>query len=87
MGQRWNADGTPIGDNFQVNQSTIGLSSPRVASDPSGNFVVAWNANPHALARRFDSHGAALGDEFEVAEYTTGSQYASGVAMSTAASS
>jgi hypothetical protein len=82
-GQRWQADGTPIGDNFQVNTSTpTDLQNPRVAADPSGNFVVTWSTTTHAVARRFDSNGAPLDDEFEVAEYTTGTQYATGVAMS-----
>jgi hypothetical protein len=82
-GQRWNADGTPIGGNFQINASTPGfLAPPRVASDPSGNFVVTWTSNADAVARRFDSNGAALGGEFIVNQYTTGSQYASAVAMS-----
>jgi len=84
-GQRWNADGTPIGGNFQVNTSTsTDLSVPLVASDPSGNFVVTWSTTAHAIARRFDSNGAALAEDFEVAEYTTGSQAATGIAMSAA---
>ena len=84
-GQRWNADGTPIGTTFQVNTSTpTDLSRPLVAADPSGNFVVTWSTTAHAVARRFDSNGAPLGDEFEVAAYTTGTQDATGVAMSAA---
>jgi hypothetical protein len=83
LGQRWNADGTPIGGNFQVNQSTSTyFTIPRVASDPSGNFVVTWSTTDHALARRFDSSGAALADEFPVAAYTTGNEDATGIAMS-----
>jgi hypothetical protein len=57
---------------LQVNTSTpSNLKNPRVASDPSGNFVVTWSTTAHAVARRFDSQGAPLDDEFEVAEYTT----------------
>jgi hypothetical protein len=82
-GQRRQADGTVVGGNFQVNTSTpSNLLLPQVASDPSGNFVVTWNTTSHALARRYDSNAAPLGDEFQVAEYTTGTQYATGVAMS-----
>jgi len=82
-GQRWNADGTPIGGNFQVNQSTSTyFTAPHVASDPSGNFVVIWSTSDHALGRRFDSNGAPLADEFAVAAYTTGSDDATGIAMS-----
>lgn len=65
FGRRFGADGTPLGDSFQINTSTA-LSPPRVACDPSGNFVVAWSSNHELVARRFDSNGASLGDPFPV---------------------
>ena len=61
-----------------------------MASDPSGNFVVTWTANSgppsysEIVARRFDSNGAPLGDEFAVNQFTTGTQSASHVALSAA---
>jgi hypothetical protein len=42
--QRYDEAGTPRGGEFSVNAFTTGQQSiPAVASDPSGNFVVAWH--------------------------------------------
>ena len=49
QGQRYDANGTPVGDEFQVNTYTANdqfvsfLSS--VASDSKGNFVVVWESD------------------------------------------
>ena len=88
-GQRWDSDGTPLGDNFQINTLTAAVATnPYVASDPSGNFVVTWMSDPggniEVVARRFDSNGTPLGDEFPVNVFTTGHQSPFGVAMSAA---
>ena len=41
--QRFLADGNPLGGEFQVNTYTTGYQAgAAVASDASGNFVVAW---------------------------------------------
>ena len=88
-GRRFDADGTPLGGNFQVNTSTpLKTTYPHVASDPSGNFVVAWTSTSvtgaEVMARRFDSNGAPLGDEFQVNLFSVGFQTAGGAAMSPA---
>ena len=88
-GRRFEADGTPLGGNFQINTTTpTNTSNPHVASDPSGNFVAAWRwesaTDEEVKARRFDSNGVALGDEFPVNVFTTGEQRLGGVAMSPA---
>ncbi len=88
-GQRFDSDGTPLGANFQVNTSTsLATADPFVASDPSGNFVASWTSGEgdasDAAARRFDSNGAPLGDEFLVNVHTTGFQRPYGVANSPA---
>jgi len=88
-GRRFDADGTALGGNFPVNTSTpLNAFSPHVASDPSGNFVVTWTSydasSADVMARRFDSNGAPLGDEFTVNVFTSGVQRASGIAMSPA---
>ena len=84
-GRRFDSDGAPIGDDFQVNTSSTPISSPHVASDPAGNIVVAWTTSGAAggdvMARLFDSHGAPRGDEFPVNAFTSGDQVASGAAM------
>ena len=47
FGQRFAADGSPIGAEFQVNTYTTGMQSDgSVALDDAGNFVVVWEENP-----------------------------------------
>lgn len=66
------ADGTPVGGEFKVDVSEIGVDNwtPAVAVGPSGDFVVAWVAardgDCDVVARRFDPQGLALTDEFTV---------------------
>jgi hypothetical protein len=81
FGQRFAASGARRGGEFQVNSFTTGnQSSPRVASDASGNFVVVWTGqgqdgnNYGVFGRRFDATGAPQGSEFQVNTYTTGLQ-------------
>src|SRR5437867_462885 len=86
-GQRFNAAGTPLGSDFQVNSYTTSYQrSPAVASDQNGNFVVAWESYAQdgslygIFGRRFDSAGTPQGSEFRVNSYTTFGQVAPRVA-------
>jgi hypothetical protein len=82
--RRFDVDGTPLGDAFPVNTSTLAADSPQVDSDDSGNFVIVWTAtgtSDEVAARLFDSHGAPVTDEFVVNAFTTDTQDAGGVAM------
>jgi S-layer homology domain len=82
--RRFDADATPLGDAFQVNESTSYADSPQVDSDDSGNFVIVWTATgttDEVAARVFNSHGAPVTGEFVVNAYTTDTQDAGGVAM------
>jgi hypothetical protein len=80
LGRRVGLDGTPLGDEFPINTSTwvVPYNPPDVSADPAGNFVVTWSSVPTyssdatIRARRFDSHGAPLGDEFQVQAGTWG---------------
>jgi len=74
--QIYQDDGTPLGDNFKVNDD-VGSAlqyCPAVAVDPNLNFVIAWidrrNGDPNTdwevYAQRFSSDGTALGDNFIV---------------------
>ena len=86
-GRRFDASWTPLGESFLVTASGLVLvSSPHVASDPSGNFVATWTSDPggDVVARGFDTHGDPLGYEFAVNLFTPGAQSTSGVAMSPA---
>jgi hypothetical protein len=88
-GRRFEPDGTPLGGSFVVNTSTTHNNfRPHVASDPSGNFVVAWTqtsaSGTEAMARRFGSNGTPLGDEFQVNVFSGGPHQVGGAAMSPA---
>ena len=86
--RRFDASGAPLGNTFAVNVVTLlSVSDPTIASDASGNFVVAWTrlhptAAHDVAARAFDSAGAPITGEFVVNAYTTGNQHAGGVAKS-----
>ena len=56
------ADGTPLASNeFKVNQQTTGdQTSPEVAIDENGNFIVVWLDGGVIMQRRFSSTGTPL---------------------------
>ena len=75
--QRFDSEGLPQGGEFQVTRREK-ARWPSVASDLSGNVVFAWadaaRGRLNVYAERYDSAGAALGDEFRVNSYTTSDQ-------------
>ena len=93
-GQRYAFDGTALGAQFQINTYTSYFQSrPRVAADAVGDFVVAWDSygsastdttNLSIQGQRYASDGTALGSEFQVNTYTTGSQNTPSIAMDAA---
>jgi len=74
--QRYAADGTPIGDNFKVNddQGSAGPEYPAVAMDAAGNFVVVWqdrrNDDWDIYAQRYAADGTPIGNNFKVNDNT-----------------
>jgi len=80
QGQRYDANGVPVGDQFQVNAyTTYSQNSPDVAADAQGNFVVVWGGYTSHTDRtiqgqRFDTNGVSVGSEFQVDSYTTNGQ-------------
>jgi len=69
--RRFAQDGSPISSEFAINEATPGSQwGPAVATDASGNFVVAWNGpdgGEHAVfARLFTANGTPLGGDFQV---------------------
>jgi hypothetical protein len=82
--RRFDADGNPLGDQFQVNTYTTGFQShPTLAGDPLGGFVVIWQSDGSSgsdssgssvQAQRFDPSGAPIGGEIQVNTYTTDDQ-------------
>ncbi len=90
QGQRYAADGSPAGEEFQVNAHTPGIQSdPVVAMDAAGNYVVTWfsqtsvgSDNGYSIqGQRFAADGSSLGAQFQVNTYTTNSQRTPSVAM------
>lgn len=82
------SNGNPLTSVFQVEQRTTSDQIwAGVAADAFGNFVVTWTSERHdgtlrsIYARRFDSTGAALTDEFRVNVTRGGLQRNSSIAM------
>jgi hypothetical protein len=88
FGQRFDATGQALGSEFQANSYTTSTqTTPSVASDAAGNFVVTWESTSNqdgdswgVFGQRYDSAGVAQGDEFQINTYTTGPQDSSSVA-------
>jgi hypothetical protein len=89
--QRFDPNCSRVGEEFQINTSASGnQTEPAVAMDPTGGFVVTWqgpssidDANEDIFARRFDSSGVPLGEEFCVNTHTGDDQrYASATVTS-----
>ena len=84
QGQRYAADGTPQGSQFQANSHTFGFQGgTSVARHSNGEFVVVWqsatstgndNSFNSIQARRFDTDGTPKGAEFQVNSYTSSAQ-------------
>jgi len=79
LGRLFNADGSPVGDEFVINSTTDGLQvEPSIAALPGGGFVVAYDSfdlpsAPDMRARIFDANGAPVGDDFVVNSTTNSS--------------
>jgi hypothetical protein len=94
VAQRYDATGTPLGPEFQVNTyTTNNQESPRAAMDADGDFVITWASqgsagtdtagptNESVQAQRYDAAGMPVGTEFQVNTYTTDFQWYGAVAM------
>jgi hypothetical protein len=78
--RRFDATGTPVGPEFQVNEYTTGnQNQPSVAARAAGDFMVVWQsfqdgASTSIHGRRYDAAGLPQGPEFQVNTYTSSSQ-------------
>lgn len=85
--RRYSAAGAAQGPEFGVDSSPISGPTPAVglASDFSGNFIVAWDTGCCTSwtirAQRFSSTGVAQGGELQVSTITNGVRYSPRVAM------
>jgi len=85
QGQRFAADGTLLGAQFQVNSYTTGAQRiPTVTSDAAGHFVVVWpsagssgtdKSDYSIQGQRFAADGTPFGGQFQVNTFTTGTQH------------
>ncbi|APZ93269.1 PKD domain-containing protein [Fuerstiella marisgermanici] len=85
-GQRFAADGAPLGGEFQVNTTTIsGQYNPTVAMDNAGGFIIAWSSRFQdgdgwgVFGQRYDSNGIAAGGEFQINTTTASNQFSPSV--------
>ncbi len=90
QGQRYAADGTPVGGEFQVNSYTDDhQSGPAVAALADGGFVALWDSKGSSgsdtsgysiQGQRYAPGGTVVGEQFQVNSYTDSSQTAPSVA-------
>jgi len=86
--RRFDAAGHPLGTGeIHVDGGTGEEQAyPVVASDPKGNFVVVWQslqdeATAGVFARRYDTEGNPLGDEFRINADSAGLHFRPRIAM------
>jgi hypothetical protein len=67
QGQRYAADGAPLGGQFQINTSTMSVQAPSVSMNGDGTVVV-WRTGtePGIRGRRYAADGTALGGDFPI---------------------
>ena len=82
-GQRYAADGSPVGDEFHANTYTTNdqvFSSVTALND--GGFVVTWSSDGQdgsgygIYGQRYAADGTPVGSEFRVNQITSGDQFA-----------
>jgi predicted outer membrane repeat protein len=85
--QRYAADGTALGGEFQVNSHTSeSQSRPAMAFDATGELVVVWQSNDQdgdkngIFAQRYDDNGAPIGQEYRINGTASGEQIQPAVA-------
>lgn len=86
FGQRYNSDGSTLGGQFQINQSTTNDQiNAEVAIDELGGFAVSWESkqtdNGDVYVRRYDNTGVAITGEQRVNTTTADYQGLASVAV------
>ena len=91
VGQRFSSAGATVGSELPINTYfTNHQTSPVVAIDAEGDFVVVWQSIGSSgtdtfaysvLGQRFSSAGVAIGSEFQVNSYVLGTQALPAVGM------
>ena len=85
-GQRYNANGDPVGNEFQINSHTASIQfDSAVTTLEDGSFVVTWSSYAQdgssygIYGRRYDRDGTALTAEFQINTFTDNNQSYSAV--------
>ncbi|QCS48015.1 cadherin repeat domain-containing protein (plasmid) [Picosynechococcus sp. PCC 11901] len=92
-GQRFDANGVPVGAEFQINtHAGSSKGSPSITNLNSGGFVVTWTSSDQdggsvgtyggasgIYGQRFDANGVPVGAEFQINTYIDDSQWQSSV--------
>ncbi len=88
--RRFDSSGNTLGGQVLIGTDSATFNNdtyPTVAMDDVGNFVISWDESDRdgsgqgVYARRYDSNGAMIGNEFRVNSTVSGSQYFPNVAM------
>ncbi|MFN8635498.1 MAG: hypothetical protein U0893_16755 [Chloroflexota bacterium] len=86
--RRYNAEGTPQGDEFRVNTTTVDRQwQPAIGVASDGRFVIAWTSETQdgdsggIYARHFDADGTPKSEELRVNTTTAGAQRQPAVGM------
>ena len=81
FGQQYDANGVPVGGEFQVNTETANnQEAPIVTSLVGGGYVVVWESKNQdgskkgVFAQQYDANGSAVGGEFQVNTETANDQ-------------
>ncbi|HAC66079.1 MAG TPA: hypothetical protein DCF68_21735, partial [Cyanothece sp. UBA12306] len=85
-GQRYDTNGNPVGNEFQINTTTYHQQAvPSVTGLSDGGFAVTWQSwgqdgsSWGIYGRRYDSNGIPVGNEFQINSYTNDDQSDSSV--------
>lgn len=91
VARRFNADGSALGNDFQVNSLTTSAQmDPAISMAPDGRFVIVWRSNTSLgsdisgasiQARRFAANGSPLGPDSQLNSFTSFDQQLPDVAM------
>ncbi len=96
LGQRYAADGAPLGGEFRINSYDDSCLVPGVAMGERGEFVVVWMSDASSgtdtdgssiLGRRYAADGTPLTGEFQVNSETTANQWSPAVGIDGAGNS
>ena len=82
FGQRYDAQGNTLGDEFQINTATTNdQNRPSISSLQDGGFLVTWasdgqdGSHEGIYGQRYNASGEKVSSEFNINTYSNGAQY------------